>query len=113
MSAEQKTLSTVEGLDEMARALATVSDDLLASYERLERRAQHMEHELEQRVSELETILASLPTGVAVRDAEGHVVRSNAVFDALHSSTESADILSADGECALLLPEDPEQKRWS
>ena len=102
MSAEQKSLSTVEGLDEMARALAVVSDDLLASYERLERRAQRMEHELEQRVSELEAILASLPTGVAVRDAEGHIVRSNAVFDTLHSSTDAADILSADGECALL-----------
>lgn len=102
MSAEQKTLSTVEGLDEMARALATVSDDLLASYERLERRAQHMEHELEQRVNELEAILTSLPTGVAVRDAEGRVVRSNTVFDELHSDTESADILSADGECALM-----------
>jgi signal transduction histidine kinase len=102
LSTEQKNLSAVEGLDEMARALATVSDDLLASYERLERRSQHMEHELERRVNELETILASLPTGVAVRDAEGRVIRSNAVFDALHSNAEAADILNTDGECALM-----------
>jgi len=94
-------LTSVEGLDEMARALAAVSDDLLASYERLERRAQRMEHELEQRVGELEAILASLPTGVAVRDAEGKIVRSNEVFDALLCSTDAADMFDADGECAL------------
>ena len=42
MSQAQEKLTAVEGLDEMARAVAAVSDDLLASYERLERRAPHL-----------------------------------------------------------------------
>ena len=99
MNAEQKDLPTVEGLNEMARAVAAVSDDLLASYERLERRARHMENELEQRVGELEAILASLPTGVAVRGADGSIVRSNAAFDELISAAEGEALPDTDGEC--------------
>ena len=99
MSPNQTGLPTVAGLDEMARAVAAVSDDLLASYERLERRARHMEHELEQRVGELEAILASLPSGVAVRDAEGCIVRSNAAYDELVSLAQGETLPQADGEC--------------
>jgi len=100
VSQTEKNMTTVEGLDEMARAVAAVSDDLLASYERLERRASHMEGELEQRVGELEAVLASLPTGVAVRDAEGSIVRSNAAFDELVSSA-AAPLSDTDGECSF------------
>ena len=81
MSQTQRESTAVESLDEMARAVAAVSGDLLASYERLEQRAGRMEEELERRVGELEAVLASLPTGVAVRDAEGAIVRSHSAFD--------------------------------
>ena len=100
MSQAQKKLTTVDGLGEMARAVAAVSDDLLASYERLERRASHMEGELEQRVGELEAVLASLPTGVAVRDAEGSIVRSNDAFDDL--VTSAGPLPDTDGECSFM-----------
>jgi len=100
VSQGQRNLTEVEGLDEMARAVAAVSDDLLASYERLERRARHMEGELEQRVGELEAVLASLPTGVAVRDAEGDIVRSNAAFDELRSAS-SGPLSDSEGECSI------------
>jgi len=100
VNTEQKNLPTVEELDEMARTVAAVSDDLLASYERLERRAQHMEQELEQRVGELEAILASLPTGVAVRDADGCIVRSNAAFEELTSIKADEALPGVEGECA-------------
>ena len=100
MSQAQEKLTAVEGLDEMARAVAAVSDDLLASYERLERRASRMEDELEQRVGELEAVLASLPTGVAVRDAKGSIVRSNSAFDELVEAA-SAPLADADGECCF------------
>jgi len=101
VSQTQGQQTTVDGLDEMARAVAAVSGDLLASYERLERRASHMEAELELRVGELEAVLASLPTGVAVRDDEGAIVRSN---DAFNEITESAStpLTAADGECSFV-----------
>lgn len=78
-------------LEAMAASLSAVSGDLIASYERLAERARRMEQELcetnaelERRVRELgetrerlEAILEALPTGVAVRDAEGRIVRGN------------------------------------
>ena len=101
MSQTQRQQTTVDGLDEMARAVAAVSGDLLASYERLERRASHMEAELESRVGELEAVLASLPTGVAVRDAQGEVVRSNEAYDELVASA-AAPLSGADGEHSFM-----------
>ena len=101
MSQTQRESTAVESLDEMARAVAAVSGDLLASYERLEQRAGRMEEELERRVGELEAVLASLPTGVAVRDAEGAIVRSNSAFDDLTASA-TTPLSDADGECSFI-----------
>jgi signal transduction histidine kinase len=104
VSVKGETLTSVETLDEMARAVAAVSDDLLASYERLERRAKHMELELERRVGELEAILASLPTGVAVRDASGALVRSNTAYEELQDEGRGSvqgTTPSPDGACTF------------
>ena len=71
-------------LEAMVQSLSSISSDLMASYERLARRAEHMEQELcianaelERKVAEVEAILQALPVGVAVRDAEGAVTRVN------------------------------------
>ena len=78
-------------LEAMAASLRAISGDLIESYERLSVRAKRMEQELietnaelEHKVRELdetrerlEAILEALPTGVAVRDAEGRIVRVN------------------------------------
>jgi two-component system sensor histidine kinase FlrB len=71
-------------LEHAMRAFSSISDGLLASYRELERRAQHVEGELCEKLAELdsvtrhlEAVLATLPTGVVVRDAQGRVVRAN------------------------------------
>lgn len=75
-------------LDDLADALRAVSGDLVRSYERLAARAEHVERELARKVreldaarNELEAVLDALPTGVAVRDRHGRVVRTNAALE--------------------------------
>jgi len=78
------TMSSAKELDAMVKSLASISGDLLRSYERLAQRAEHVEQELcrtnaelEHRVAEVEAILQALPVGVAVRGEDGSVVRIN------------------------------------
>jgi len=91
--AEQGVTSAaaVEDVERAMQSFAHISDQLLAGYEALSARAEHVEAELcrtnvelEQKVRELdavkrnlEAILHSLPTGVVVRDAEERIVRVN------------------------------------
>lgn len=72
------------GADEVVRSLAQISQELLASYEKLALRAERVENELvvanealAKKVAEVDAILAALPCGVVVRDAEGRIVRAN------------------------------------
>lgn len=83
-------------LDDLAEALRAVSGDLVRSYERLARRAERVEQELARKVveldaarSELEAVLAALPTGVAVRDREGRVVRTNPALQRILGRSEA------------------------
>ncbi len=75
---------TSSELETMMQSLSAISGDLLASYEKLSVRAEHMEQELcqtnaklEHQIAEAEAVLEALPVGVAVRDASGEVVRVN------------------------------------
>ncbi len=79
-------------LEHAVRELEQLGASLTTSYRALEARAQRVEQELAvanrelaRKVAELdevkaglEAVLAALPTGVLVRDAEGHIVRANA-----------------------------------
>ena len=84
-------VAALEDVEQAMQSFAHISDRLLAGYEALSARAEHVEaelcrtnEELERKVSELdavkrhlEAILQSLPTGVVVRDAEERIVRAN------------------------------------
>ena len=88
--------------------LQSVLTGLQASHQRLEERAKRMEAELEvsnrqlgEKVQELdqtnqylEAILASLPSGVVVRNAERVITRTNPAFDALLQAPQNGWIAS-------------------
>lgn len=88
------------------RSFSEISSNLLKSYSKLEARAERVEHklavanrtleskvlELDEVTRNLEAILAALPTGVVVRDADGAIVRINdAAAVALGLSTQQKD----------------------
>lgn len=84
------------GADEVVRSLAQISQELLASYEKLALRAERVENELvvanealARKVAELDAILAALPCGVVVRDAQGRIVRANQSACAILGSSET------------------------
>ena len=64
-------------LREAVRELQSLGASLAQSYRALEVHAQRVEQELARANRELEAVLAALPTGVIVRDAEGRIVRTN------------------------------------
>lgn len=78
-------------LERATRELQTLGASLATTYRALEARAERVERELacanrelerkvaqlDQVSADLEAVLAALPTGVIVRDAEGHIVRVN------------------------------------
>jgi len=77
-------LTTPDSVESAMRSFSEISANLLASYNSLEARAQHVEEKLavtnralEAKVAELDAVLASLPVGVIVRDAAGRVTRVN------------------------------------
>ena len=88
-----------------------VLQELHAAHAELSGRAARMELELEAKVAELEAVLAGLPTGVVVRDADGAVVRTNTAAQQLLGASAEAlrgrrelpiDALVADGTpCTL------------
>ena len=78
------TATRTQSIEDALRSYTEVSASLLASYNALEARARNVEQELavtnralEAKVAELDAVLASLPVGVVVRDAEGRVTRAN------------------------------------
>ena len=87
----------VADLEEVVRTLPDILARLRTSYDELEERATRVESELSEANRELagkvreldelrahlEAVLESLPCGVVVRDAEGHVVRSNRLVSEL------------------------------
>jgi two-component system sensor histidine kinase FlrB len=110
-------------LEKALEAFTGISDSLLASYRELERRAERVEGELSRANAELslrlaeldrvranlEAVLAALPTGVLVRDAERRIVRANAASCALLGS--SADELAgADTHPMLTGPVDGSER---
>lgn len=86
------------------RELESLGASLTTSYRSLEERARRVEQELAvanrelaRKVAELdevkaglEAVLAALPTGVLVRDADGRIVRANAAALAVLGADESA-----------------------
>jgi len=90
------------------RSFTDVLEDLQAAHTGLSARAERMEAELcranaalEAKVAELEAVLASLPTGVVVRDAEGRIVRTNQAALAL-LAVEEAQLLGRHDHPGLL-----------
>jgi signal transduction histidine kinase len=95
-----------EKIESAMRSFSEISSNLLKSYSKLEARAERVEHklavanrtleskvlELDEVTRNLEAILAALPTGVVVRDADGAIVRINdAAAVALGLSTQQKD----------------------
>lgn len=64
-------------LDEATRSLIAITKGLESAYAALERRAEHVEAELERTNRELSAILDALPCGVVVRDRTGRISRTN------------------------------------
>lgn len=91
-------------LERAMRELESLGASLTTSYRSLEERARRVEQELAvanrelaRKVAELdevkaglEAVLAALPTGVLVRDADGRIVRANAAALAVLGADESA-----------------------
>lgn len=91
-------------LERAMRELESLGTSLTTSYRSLEERARRVEQELAvanrelaRKVAELdevkaglEAVLAALPTGVLVRDADGRIVRANAAALAVLGADESA-----------------------
>lgn len=108
-------------LERAMRELESLGASLGASYRALEARAERVElelaranRELERKVGELdevkadlEAVLAGLPTGVIVRDAQGRIVRVNAAALAV-LGCEASEVL---GRTSTELDSDSEE--WS
>ena len=89
-------------LGDITSQLSAISDNLLASYARLERRAERVERdllvanlELARRMEEvdslrahLDAVLRALPCGVIVRDARGAVASANPAASTLLAASE-------------------------
>jgi two-component system sensor histidine kinase FlrB len=89
-------------LGEIASQLSSISENLLASYARLERRAERVERdlvvanlELGRRMDEVESlrarldaVLRALPCGVVVRDADGAIASVNPAAVSLLAASE-------------------------
>ena len=93
-------LHRANGIEDVMEALSRVSVELLESYRKLAARAERMEQELCRTNAELERILESLPTGVVVRNAAGHVVRTNRALRSILGLAEGE--LEASGAHAAL-----------
>lgn len=101
--ASQQNLPELD-LERAMRELESLGTSLTSSYRSLEERARRVEQELAvanrelaRKVAELdelkaglEAVLAALPTGVLVRDADGRIVRANAAALAVLGADESA-----------------------
>ena len=101
--ASQQQLPELD-LERAMRELESLGASLTTSYRSLEERARRVEQELAvanrelaRKVAELdevkaglEAVLAALPTGVLVRDADGRIVRANAAALAVLGADESA-----------------------
>ncbi|MBM3986346.1 MAG: PAS domain-containing protein [Planctomycetes bacterium] len=101
--ASQQQLPELD-LERAMRDLESLGASLTTSYRSLEERARRVEQELAvanrelaRKVAELdevkaglEAVLAALPTGVLVRDADGHIVRANAAALVVLGVDESA-----------------------
>ncbi|MFT4709307.1 MAG: signal transduction histidine kinase [Bacteroidia bacterium] len=102
-----------EKIESAMRSFSEISSNLLQSYSTLEARAERVEHklavanrslqtkvvELDEVTRDLEAILAALPTGVVVRDADGTIVRINdaaAIALGLDAAQKEAAIGSPD-----------------
>jgi len=89
-------------LGDITSQLSAISENLLASYARLERRAERVERdlvvanlELARRMEEvdslrahLDAVLSALPCGVVVRGADGRVASANPAAGALLAASE-------------------------
>ena len=98
-------------LEAALQALSELGGSLLSSHRELERRAERVEAELLRTNQELEAILASLPTGVVVRDAAGAAVRANPAARAIAGLRADASPAELDRGLRALLPE-PEAPAW-
>lgn len=84
-------------LDEAVLSLSSISSELLSSYSTLREKADRVENELQRRLGELEAMLDALPTGVLVRDLEGHVARAGgAALEILGRTQEELQSLDLD-----------------
>ncbi|MCC7011023.1 MAG: PAS domain-containing protein [Planctomycetes bacterium] len=106
--AAQPAAAQTLDLEQAVHELQALGTSLATSYRALEARAERVEHELElanralerklaeldEVTADLEAVLAALPTGVIVRDAEGRIVRVNrAALTVLAARAE--DVLGA------------------
>jgi len=101
-------------IERAMEAFSTISGDLVNGFQALAARAEHVEEELqranlelERKVCELdavrshlEAILASLPTGVIVRDANGMITRTNEAARAILGATDQ-ELIGTAGPASL------------